>query len=73
MRAPPEASVNKTTSPRASSEPWRTLNPFPRFTPFETTRSIGSAPRQASATAAVRSVEPSSTTITSVLGRFCRM
>src|SRR5208337_2066952 len=67
------ASVNKMMSPRASREPCRTLKPLPRLMPFEITRSWGIFPRHDSATAAVRSVEPSSTTMTSVFRRLLPM
>src|SRR6266566_3832595 len=62
MGAERSASVKSARRPRASCMPWRTLWPLPRFTPFETTRSEGILLRKDSATAAVRSFEPSSTT-----------
>src|SRR5215472_9191361 len=65
------ASVNKTMRPRDCSTPWRTLKPLPRLRAFGTTRSEGSLPRKDSATAAVRSVEPSSTTRTSTSRSNC--
>src|SRR6266851_1441199 len=47
--------------------PWRTLYPLPRFSPFFSTRRFAMRSAKEAATSAVRSVEPSSTTSTSVL------
>src|SRR6202795_2085560 len=60
------ASVNSTSLPCASSIPRRTLNPLPRLPSLEITRNCPISLSNERATSAVRSREPSSTTMTSV-------
>ena len=71
------ASLKARCSPRARSMPSRTAAPLPLFPSKLTTVSCGHLPAQRRASAAVSSVLPSSTTITSysssAASRYCRM